>query len=62
MGGPGSGRKRADKCGRGLHDLTKPENVQIINRGNGKVDRLCRPCQNERQRAWWRRTRGKQDG
>lgn len=58
MGGPGSGRKRFQVCSKG-HDLTNPANVQIIRRGNGKVTRLCRPCQQRRYREWWARRKAK---
>jgi hypothetical protein len=56
MGGPGSGRKRRDECDAG-HDLTDPGNVQVINRGDGKVERLCVICQRKRAREWWRKNR-----
>jgi hypothetical protein len=57
MGGPGSGRKPFDVCGAGLHDMTDPDNVNLVKRGN-KTERQCRQCQNKRQRDRWRAKHG----
>lgn len=57
VGGPGSGRKPVGVCSQG-HDMTDPDNVQLVRRSNGKVERACRTCQRARARRWWRENRG----
>lgn len=59
MGNANSGRRPETVCRAGLHDLTDPDNVQIIRRANGKIERMCKPCGNARSRKWWRKNRGK---
>lgn len=55
MGNKNSGRKPQERCVRG-HLMEYP-NVIIVKRRNGKVERACRTCRNDRQREYYHRSK-----